>query len=94
MEEYKTIEGQNIFDLSNLLYGNTSNLIKLLTDNPALGYVVKNIPAGTVVKYTKQKGNNITNFYISESVKPGTKDITAPLQGNGFTSGFEITGFN
>ena len=54
MEEYKTIEGQNIFDLSNLLYGNTSNLVKLLTDNPALGYVANNIPAGTVIKYEKQ----------------------------------------
>ena len=94
MEEYKTIEGQNIFDLSNLLYGNTSNIVKLLTDNPALGYIVKNIPAGTVVKYTKQKGNNITNFYISESLKPGTKDITTPLQGSGFTSGFDATGLN
>ena len=94
MDQYTTIEGQNIFDLSNLLYGNTSNMVKLLTDNPALGYVVKNKPAGTVIKYTKQKGNNITNFYISESVKPGTKDITTPLQGNGFTGGFDFTGFN
>ena len=94
MEEYTTIEGQNIFDLSNLLYGNTSNMVKLLQDNPTLGYVANNIPAGTVIKYEKQKGNNITNFYLNRDIKPGTKDITTPLQGNGFTNGFDFTGFN
>lgn len=94
MDQYKTLEAQSIWDLSNLLYGNTSNVVKLVTDNPALGFVGKTIPAGTVINYTKQKGNQVTNFYINRSVNPGTKDITTPLQGGGFTTGFKINGFN
>lgn len=94
MDQYITVEAQSIWDLSNLLYGNTSNVVKLVQDNPALGYVGKTIPAGTVITYTKQKGNQVTDFYINRSVNPGTRDITDPLQGGGFDSGFKINGFN
>lgn len=94
MERYTTKEAQSIWDLSNLLYGNTSNIVKLVQDNPSLGFVGKTIPAGTVINYTKQVGNPITEFYINRRVTPGTKDLTQPLQGGGFTSGFKINGFN
>lgn len=94
MEEYITIEGQSIWDLSNLLYGNSSNLVKLVQDNPALGFVGKTVPAGTVIKYEKQKGNQVVEFYQNRRVDPGTRDITNPLQGSGFDSGFKINGFS
>lgn len=94
MEQYITIEGQSILDLSNLLYGNSSNLVKLVQDNPGIGFIGKTIPAGTVILYEKQKGNQVTDFYINRRVEPGTRDITNPLQGSGFSSGFKINGFN
>lgn len=94
MDEYITIEGQSIWDLSNLLYGNTSNMVKLVQDNPVLGNVGKTIPPGTVILYEKQKGNQITDFYIERSVEPGTRDLTSPFQGSGFDSGFKLNGFN
>ena len=94
METYITVEGQNIWDLSALLYGNSSNVVKLVQDNPGLGNVGKTIPAGTVILYTKQKGNQIVDFYSNRNENPGTRDLTEPLQGGGFDSGFKINGFN
>lgn len=69
-------------------------MVKLVQDNPILGNVGKTIPAGTVINYEKQKGNPITEFYINRRTTPGTKDLTQPLQGSGFDSGFKINGFN
>lgn len=94
MEEYTTLQGQSIWDLSVLLYGNTSNIVKLVQDNPGLGFIGKTIPAGTVVKYVKQKGNQVTEFYINRNTEPGTRDLTDPYQGSGFDSGFKLNGFN
>ena len=94
MDQYISVQGQNIWDLSNLLYGNTSNVVKLVKDNPGLGNVGKTIPAGTVILFEKQKGNQIVDFYTNRSVNPGTRDLTEPLQGSGFDSGFKISGFN
>lgn len=94
MEEYVTVNGQNIWDLSNLLYGNTSSVVRILKDNPGLGFIGKTIAPGTVILYEKQKGNQVTDFYIERSLEPGTRDITTPLQSSGFTSGFKLNGFN
>lgn len=94
MDEYITIEGQSIWDLSNLLYGNTSNMVKLVQDNPVLGNIGKTVPSGTVILYERQKGNQVTDFYTNRNVTPGTRDLTQPLQGSGFDSGFDINGFN
>ena len=94
MAIYRTLEGQNIWDLSVVLYGNTESVVRLVQDNPNLVNVGKTIPAGTSIVYTKQPKNTITNYYLTRSLDPATRDQSSPLQGSGFTSGFKINGFN
>jgi phage tail protein X len=92
MATYTTVLGQNIYDLSVLLYGNTTNIVKLVQDNPGLDRVSKNIPAGTVITYDAQSGNDVVDFFSNKEVSPvtGDRDLGA---GGGFDSGFDLTGF-
>lgn len=92
MATYTTVLGQNIYDLSNLLYGNTSNIVKLVQDNPHLDRVSKNIPAGTVIKYDAQSGNSVVDFFSDRETTPVTSDRDLG-SGGGFDSGFDLTAF-
>ena len=93
MAVYKTLDGQNIWDLSTLLYGNNSSTIKIIQDNPALVNVGKTVPAGTMVTYTVQNGNTIADFLKNSNIDPNT-GTRIPGQGSGFSSGFAYNGFN
>jgi len=92
MAEYTTESGQTIFDLSVQLYGNASNAVKLLSDNPTLQGFGKLIPGGTVVTYTPPLGFTVSTF-LSNKKKTANTGTGNPLQGSGFDEGFTINGF-
>ena len=93
MATYTTESGQTIWDLSILLYGNSSNVVKIIVDNPQLNTVTSLIPPKTVINYTPVLGFNISTFLSSKAIKPNTGQGN-PLQGIGFDLGFEINAFN
>lgn len=93
MATYETESGQTIWDLSVLLYGNSSNVVKIIVDNPQLSTVTSLIPPKSVINYTPVLGFNISTFLSSKSIKPNTGQGN-PLQGSGFDLGFEINAFN
>lgn len=93
MSTYTTIQGQTIWDLSVKLYGNASNVVKLISDNPFLDYVGKLIPPGSVIQYDAPLGNVTTNFFNNRNTDPAT-GTGNPLQGSGFGTGFTINGHN
>jgi phage tail protein X len=93
MSTYITIQGQTIWDLSIQLYGDSSNAIKIVSDNPGLDKVGKLIPPGTSIEYTAPTGNNTTLFFSNKQIDAAT-GTGNPLEGSGFDSGFEINGFN
>ena len=93
MSTYTTIQSQTIWDLSLQLYGDTSNVVKLISENPTLSSVGKLIPPGTVIEYTKPVGNTITTFFSNRQTDPVT-GTGNPLQGSGFDNGHEINGYN
>jgi hypothetical protein len=92
MATYKTESGQTIWDLSILLYGNSSNAVKLMTDNPSLASISGLIPPQTSITYTPVLGFNVATYFSEINVKPNTGQGN-PLQGSGFDSGFQINGF-
>lgn len=92
MSEYKTVSGQTIIDLSVLLYGNSSNFVKILQDNPGLGTVTKQIPPGTVIQYDETLGNGVISFFDDKKIVPDTGQ-TNPLSGSGFDLGFKSNSF-
>lgn len=92
MAKYTTISGQTIWDLSVLLYGDSSNVVKILQDNPSLGQITKQIPAGTVIEYTETLGNAVKTYLRTNKIDPGTGQ-TSPLSGSGFDLGFESNAF-
>lgn len=93
MATYVTTNGQTIFDLSLQLYGDTSNAVKILSDNPALNSIAGVIPPGTVIEYTPRDGFTVAQYFEDKKtiVNTGTGN---PLQGSGFDLGFQINGFN
>ena len=92
MATYTTESGQTIWDLSILLYGNTSNVVKLMNDNSILFSISGLIPPKTVITYTPVLGFNVSSYFSDISVKPNTGQGN-PLQGSGFDIGFKINGF-
>lgn len=93
MSTYTTVQSQTIWDLSLQLYGDSSNAIKIISDNPGLDSVGKLIPPGTVIEYTEPVGNTTTTFFSNRQTDPVT-GTGNPLQGSGFTDGFKINGYN
>ena len=93
MSTYITIQSQTIWDLSIQLYGNTSNAVKIINDNPGLSNIGKLIPPGTVIEFTAPTGNTITTF-LSNRQRDTVTGTGNPLQGSGFTEGFTINGHN
>lgn len=93
MSSYTTIATQTIWDLSILLYGDTSNVVKIISDNPSLEYVGKLIPPGTVVEFTEPLGNTVRDYLSNRLIDPAT-GTGNPLQGSGFDDGFTINGHN
>jgi phage tail protein X len=93
MSQYITIQSQTIWDLSIRLYGNSSNAVKIVSENPGLDYIGKLIPPGTVIEYTEPVGNTITTFLSNRQTDPVT-GTGNPLQGSGFSQGFTINGHN
>ena len=93
MSTYTTIQSQTIWDLSLKLYGDTSNVVKLINDNASLEYVGKLIPPGTTVEYTEPLGNTVITHLSNRLIDPVT-GTGNPLQGSGFTDGFTINGHN
>ena len=93
MATYITESGQTIWDLSILLYGNSSNAVKLLTDNPHLQNISGLIPPQTSITYTPVLGFNVASYFNDINVKPNTGQGN-PLQGSGFDIGFQINAFH
>jgi phage tail protein X len=93
MSTFTTIQSQTIWDLSLQLYGDTSNVVKLINDNPGLDFVGKLIPPGTSITYTAPTGNTITTYFNNRLIDPVT-GTGNPLQGSGFTDGFTLNGHN
>ena len=93
MSTYTTIQGQTIWDLSILLYGNTSNAVKIVNDNPVLVNIGKLIPPGTSVEFTAPTGNSTTTFFSDKQIDAAT-GTGNPLEGSGFSDGFTINGHN
>ncbi len=92
MAQYTTESGQTIFDLSVQLYGNSSNAVKILSENPTLQGFGKLIPGGTAVEYTPPLGFTVSTF-LSNKNKTANTGTGDPLQGSGFDEGFIINGF-
>jgi hypothetical protein len=86
------VSGQTVFDLSILLYGNSSNAVKIIQDNPALQNVTRQITPGTVISYTATLGNKTVDYFTDKKITPDTGQ-TNPLSGSGFDLGFKTTGF-
>lgn len=93
MSQYTTIQSQTIWDLSIKLYGVSSKAVQIINENPALDYIGKLIPPGTVIEFTAPVGNTITTFFSNRNTDPVT-GTGNPLQGSGFTTGFTINGHN
>ena len=93
MAKYTTTSGQTIFDLSVQLYGNGSNIVKILSENPALNGLTGLIPPGTVIEYTPVLGFTPSQYFADSTTTASTGQGN-PLQGSGFDLGFEINGFN
>lgn len=93
MSTYTTIQSQTIWDLSLKLYGVTSKVVQIVTDNPGLDYIGKLIPPGTTITYTEPLGNTVITFFSNKLLDPVT-GTGNPLQGSGFSQGFTINGHN
>ena len=91
MAKYITKNSQNIFDLSNQLYGNASNAVKILTDNPSIAGITAQISAGTQIEYTPSIGGSVSDFF-SDNNTFVTTGSGNPEQGRGFNLGFSLTG--
>ena len=93
MAQYTTISGQTLYDLSIQLYGNSSNAVRILKDNPDLLGVAKLIPPGTVIEYTPPEGFTVATYFRNRRT-PVVTGTNNPLQGSGFDLGFTLNGFN
>lgn len=93
MATYITTSGQTIYDLSVQLYGNDSNAVKIIVDNPSLSGVTDLIPPGTVITYTPPEGFTVSQYLTDKTTTVNTGNEN-PLQGSGFSLGFKINGFN
>jgi hypothetical protein len=69
---YKSIGGQNIFDVALQTYGNIQDVVKLLVDNPELD-LNQEIPIGTEIKYDDQQ-NEFKTFVTNKKIQVATND--------------------
>lgn len=92
MAEYKTTSGQTIFDLSLQLYGDQSNIVKILAENTQLASLTGLIPPGTIIKYTPALGFTASQFFSDKLITVSTGQQN-PVQGSGFDLGFDFTAF-
>ena len=86
MASITTIEGQNIFDIALMTYGDISGAIQLLKDNEHINMNSK-INSGTVINYTEQP-NAFVDFVTNKNITIATDDDTVQT-GRGFDSGFD-----
>jgi len=93
MAKYTTTSGQTIFDLSLQLYGDSSNVVKIMNENPQLNVIAGVIPAGTVIDYTPRVGFSISQYFTDKVITVNTGTAN-PLQGSGFDLGFKINAFS
>lgn len=93
MATFITTQNVTIWDLSIKLYGDTSNVVRIVKENPALISITSLISPGTAIEYTAPNGNTIVDHFNRKKITPttGTND---PTQGKGFDEGFTLNGFN
>ena len=86
MKTYKTINGQNIFDVALMTHGNIEGVTDLLRSNEGLS-INDNINSGTVLNYTETP-NAFTDFVETRGVVVATEE-TENNTGRSFDSGFD-----
>ena len=72
MSIYRSVGGQNVFDVSLQLYGNIKHVVKLLQDNSDLD-LNEEIPIGTVILYTEEP-TEFGNFVSRKNINIATND--------------------
>ena len=70
---YKSIEGQNVFDLALQLYGNIQDSAKILVDNPSLN-IDQSVPRSTEIRYEDQQ-NEFKTFLTNKKINLATEPI-------------------
>ena len=90
MLTYKTVGGQNIFDVALQTYGNIQYVVKLLQDNPALD-INEEIGIGTLIQYEDQV-NQLKTFVTNKGINIATND-GANQNGDAFDESFDKTEF-
>ena len=75
MSKYRTLEGQNIFDVVLQNFGSLDNLAEVLIDNPLLN-LDTNLFSGQILEINSiNKGNlDIKNHYIRQDFKTNNQD--------------------
>lgn len=78
MKEYKTSDGQSVYDLALMLYGDVSATVKIMQDNPSTVVNVNVVlPSGATVLYDEEQTMNkkITDFVKIKVLKFKTVPI-------------------
>ena len=92
MAKYTTTSGQTIFDLSLQLYGNSSSVVKILSENANITSLTGLIPPGTIVNYTPVLGFTSAQFFTDKLITVNTGSNN-PVEGSGFDLGFDFFAF-
>ena len=66
IKEYTMLSGQSVFDLALLLYGDITQVFRILDDNPELDNILSGFP-GLVIQYEEQS-LSITEFYKDNKI--------------------------
>jgi len=86
MAIFKTSNGQNIFDIALMTYGDISGAVDLVKDNPHIDFN-QDISSGTELTYTPQQ-NAVVDFVVIKNVTIATDESDATT-GGAFDSGFD-----
>lgn len=90
MLTYKTVGGQNIFDVALQTYGNIQDVPKLLVDNPHVN-INEELPIGTVISFEDQE-NEFKTFVTNKGINVATND-SATQSGKAFGESFNNNEF-
>jgi hypothetical protein len=90
-KEYKIREGQSLTDVAIQLFGSTEKLAQLIYDNPQLGSLENDNPAGLTVTYEDPEDTAVTDFLATERVTVSTL-LPAEIT-HSYSSAFNLTQF-
>lgn len=84
---YTITYGQTLYDLSILLYGDASHVLKIITDNPTIDNIQNIYLTGLTVSYTNP-GLSLTNYWTSNDIVINTGQSQGNISVKAFSSAF------